>query len=104
MDDNLRKNIICAYFEAMDENCEVNATNNTPHGRVMELKWQSGKTTHVRFDQGIGYWQIGDKPPRFDDNSSSSEQQVEKMLQLISKLNNIRNAKDFPTQIFVKER
>lgn len=103
MDDNLRKDVISAYFEAMDENCEVNAASDTPHGRVMELTWQSGKTTHIRFDQGVGYWQIGDKAPWFDDNLSSATQQVEKMLQLIIKLN-IRNAKDFPTQIFVKER
>ena len=103
MDDNLRMDIISAYFEAMDENCNVKATNDTPHGRVMELTWQSGKTTHIRFDQGVGYWKIGDKAPWFDDNLSSATQQVEKMLQLIIKLN-IRNAKDFPTQIFVKER
>jgi ABC-type Fe3+-hydroxamate transport system substrate-binding protein len=35
--------------------------------------------------------------------SGAATQQVEKMLQLIIKLN-IRNAKDFPTQIFIKER
>ncbi|MFI3157881.1 MAG: DUF1998 domain-containing protein [Methylococcaceae bacterium] len=103
MDDDLRIDVITAYFEAMDELCIVKASNDTPHGRMMQLTWQSGKTTHIRLDQGVGYWQVGDKPPWFDDNVSSSAQQVEKMLQLISKLN-IRNAKDFPTQIFVKER
>ncbi|MCX7092700.1 MAG: DEAD/DEAH box helicase [Methylobacter sp.] len=103
MDDNIRLDVIAAYFEAMDENCVVNAASDTPHGRVMELTWLSGKTTHIRLDQGVGYWTIGDKAPWFDDNVSSSAQQVEKMLQLLSKLN-IRNAKDFPTQIFVKER
>ncbi|MCK9397380.1 MAG: DEAD/DEAH box helicase [Methylobacter sp.] len=103
MDDNIRLDVIAAYFEAMDENCVVNAASDTPHGRIMELTWRSGKTTHIRLDQGVGYWKIGDKAPWFDDNLSSSTQQVEKMLQLITKLN-IRNAKEFPTQIFVKER
>ena len=103
MDDNLRMDVIFAYFDAMDEKCIVNTVSDAPHSRVMELTWQSGKTTHIRFDQGVGYWKIGDKAPWFDDNLSSATQQVEKMLQLISKLN-IRNAKEFPTQIFVKER
>ncbi|WP_432745275.1 helicase-related protein [Methylobacter sp. G7] len=103
MDDNLRMDVISAYFDAMDENCIVNTASDAPHGRVMELTWQSGKTTHIRFDQGVGYWKIGDKAPWFDDNLSQSTQQVEKMFQLINKLN-IRNAKEFPTQIFVKER
>jgi hypothetical protein len=103
MDDNLRMEVISAYFDAMDENCIVNTASDAPHGRVMELTWQSGKTTQIRFDQGVGYWKIGDKAPWFDDNLSNSTQQVEKMYQLISKLN-IRNAKEFPTQIFIKER
>uniref|UniRef100_UPI0039894475 DUF1998 domain-containing protein n=1 Tax=Methyloglobulus sp. TaxID=2518622 RepID=UPI0039894475 len=103
MDDNLRMDVIAAYFEAMDELCVVNAASDTPHGRVMELTWQSGKTTHIRLDQGVGYWQIDDKAPWFDCNIAEPGQQAEKMLLLIPRLN-VRNAKDFPTQIFVKER
>lgn len=104
MDDNLRIKVISAYFEvSMDGHCIVKTPNDTQHGRVLELMWQSGKTTIIRLDQGVGYWQIDDKAPWFDDNVSKPEQQAEKMLSLISKLK-VKNAKDFPTQVFVKER
>lgn len=28
------------------------------HGRVLEIRWSSGKTLTVRFDQGVSYWRV----------------------------------------------
>ena len=68
----------------------------------MQLNWRSGKVTLLRFDQGVSYWGCGDKPPYFD-NSAAALEQAESMKSCFRQLK-VKNHKDFPTQIFVKER
>jgi len=58
------------------EKCLVKASNDTPHGRFMQLNWRSGKTTTLRFDQGVGYWGCADKPPYFDNAAPHGSKQV----------------------------
>lgn len=102
LDDSVRLAVTESYFAAMDEKCLVKVSNGTPHGRFMQLNWRSGKTTTLRFDQGVSYWGCADKPPCFD-NSAPALEQADNLLDLSRQLK-VRNHKEFPTQIFVKER
>ncbi|MBF6650085.1 DEAD/DEAH box helicase [Methylobacter sp. BlB1] len=102
LDDSLRLAVMEAYFAAMDETCAAEISIDTQHGRIMQLNWRSGKVTTLRFDQGVGYWGCDVKPPYFD-NLASALEQAEDMMSIVSELK-IRNHKDFPTQVFIKER
>lgn len=102
LDDSIRARVIESYFSAMDETCKAIVSPAIQHGRFMQIVWQTGKTTIIRFDQGVGYWGISNKAPYFD-NSSISEKQSEDMMHLLNKIN-VKNHKDFATQIFIKER
>lgn len=47
------------WFVAFAEQIQVNMACESyqlPHGRLLELKHQSGKVTTIAFDQGMGYW------------------------------------------------
>jgi len=70
---------IQAYFAAMDERCVADASENTGHGRFLKLYWQSGAVTTLRFDQ------------------------AEALMRALPSLN-VKNHKDFSTQIFIKSR
>ena len=100
--DAVREGVIKAYFAAMNENCTTQISSNTPHGRTMTLQWKMGKTTTIRLDQGVSYWVCDVKPPYFD-NSLAVTDQVDSIMSLIPKLS-VKNHKDSPTQVFVKER
>ena len=101
-DDAIRRNIIQSYFAYFSEKCIATIDENSPHCRYLELKWVGGETTTIRFDQGVCYWTSNGRPPWFD-NFSSVAEQVSNMA-LISKSLMIKNYKDNPTQIFIKER
>ncbi len=102
LDDGLRLAAIQAHFAAMDERCVADASENTGHGRFLKLYWQSGAVTTLRFDQGVSYWACADKPLYFD-NTLSADDQAEALMRAIPSLN-VKNHKDFPTQIFIKSR
>lgn len=102
LDDSMRSNVMESYFAAMDENCEALVTSKLQHGRYMEITWQKGTKTIIRFDQGVSYWGCANKTPYFD-NVSPVQNQVEGMLNLLNKIT-VKNHKEFPTQLFVKER
>ena len=101
--DQLRMDVITAYFEGMNENCIVNIPKDLPHHRFMELTWDTGQKTIIRFDQGVGYWSIANKTPWFDDGIQDPSEQAEKLMGLISTIM-VKNDKDFPTPIVIKER
>jgi len=101
LDDGLRSDVIEAFFSKKNQTCTTKISNDTQHGRFMQLHWRSGKTTTLRFDQGVGYWGCAERPPYFD-NSATALEQADQM-SLIQQLK-VKNHKDFPTQIFVKER
>lgn len=102
LNDGLRLDVIEAYFAAMDEHCTTNISNDTQHGRIMTLQWDTGKITSIRLDQGVGYWICDVKQPYFD-NSATATEQTEYMMSLIQTLK-VKNHKDFATQVFIKER
>lgn len=103
IDNGLRLDVTRQYIEATVGACTVTATPDLAHGRVMALTWRCGKTTKLRLDQGIGFWHLDQTPPRFDLNLSTPIEQTQRLQELVATLN-VRNAKDFPTQVFVKER
>jgi hypothetical protein len=103
LQDTVRLDVIEGYYLAkMDENCTTQISSNTPHGRIMTLHWKTGKITTIRLDQGVSYWVCDVKPPSFDKSLAVTDQ-VDNMMLLIPKLS-VKNHKDYPTQVFVKER
>jgi len=101
LNDSFRLEVIEKYFEFMDEKCNAKALRDLPHGRLLKLNWVSGTSTIIRLDQGVGYWAC-EKSTWFN-NSESSDEVVSSMMELVSKLR-VKNQKEFPTQVFVKER
>jgi len=101
LDDGLRLAVMEAYFTAMDENCTVDASEHAAHGRFLKLHWQSGTTATLRFDQGVSYWACANTP--YFDNTLSADDQTETLLSATRSLT-VKNHKNFPTQVFVRER
>jgi len=101
--DQLRMDVITAYFEAMNESCIVNIPKDLPHHRFMELTWKTGQKTIIRFDQGVGYWSVGNKVPWFDDSINNPSEQADQLMGLVKSMT-VKNDKDFPTPIVIKER
>lgn len=101
IDDTLRLEIIEKYFDFMDEKCKAQAICDMPHGRFLKLMWTSGKSTIIRLDQGVGYW-VCEKNSWFK-NMESPDEVVSNMMELVSKLR-VKNQKEYPTQVFIKDR
>ena len=78
-------------------------TTALQHGRVLTIQWQSGRTTQIIFDQGMGYW----RPKGFSSYDlklnfrASAKEQIEEMFKMFSKLN-VVNSSQWPTFIMVK--
>ncbi len=50
---------------------------NIEHGRVLSVKFTSGKIAEIRLDQGVGYWEVSSphfQNKKFDFNRSPAEQ------------------------------
>ena len=72
------------------------------HGREIVIRWASGKTSRLLFDQGMGYWSPradSFKRKEFDFNSSAEEQEK----QMIEKYPSLKlvNSGNWPTFITV---
>lgn len=100
LNDLFRLEIVEKYFEYMDEQCTAKALNELPHGRLLTLIWASGNSTIIRLDQGVGYW-VCEKSPWFK-NLEPPDEVVSNMMELVGNLR-VKNQKEFPTQIFIKE-
>jgi hypothetical protein len=68
----------------------------------MTLQWDTGKITRIRFVQSVSYWVCDVKSLQFD-NLATATEQLNSMRSLIPTLN-VKNHKDFATQVFVKVR
>lgn len=72
-----------------------------PHGRILELKWESGELTTIRLDQGVGYWRNEhDSRLGFLDHEGTLEKQTSDMASALRYLS-VRG-QDYPTQVFIK--
>jgi hypothetical protein len=45
---------------------DLQVTENSDHGRKLELEYADGQRVIVLFDQGFGYWRVAGSPPRHD--------------------------------------
>lgn len=80
----------------------VEKTYEISHGRVFEIKWKSGKSTQLMFDQGMGYWRsymCSRSDSQFDfhqDVDGQAREMIEKY-----KVANVTNSGSWPTYITV---
>lgn len=58
---------------------ELQVTENSDHGRKLELEYADGEKVLVLLDQGFGYWRVAGSPPRHDFRSAPAAQASELM-------------------------
>ena len=56
---------------------DLRVTENSDHGRKLELEYADGQKVLVLLDQGFGYWRIAGSPPRHDFRSAPVAQASE---------------------------
>ena len=56
---------------------DLQVTENSDHGRKLELEYADGQKVLVLLDQGFGYWRITGSPPRHDFRSAPAVQASE---------------------------
>ena len=56
---------------------DLQVTENSDHGRKLELEYADGQKVLVLLDQGFGYWRIAGSPPRHDFRSAPAAQASE---------------------------
>lgn len=105
-DTRTRNAVLAATLEyvGMNSSIETDITSKLIHGRVLQLKFSSGKSLTLRLDQGVSYWRVSHDNPaflkEFDLNLAVADDQARKLAELnISICGN-----DLPTQIFLKVR
>ncbi len=100
-----KSDIVIEYFKNKGKQIEVEIKpmREMAHGRVMTLSWSDGTTTFIRFDHGFGCWRMANRPRQWFDINASSEQQVYGMSSIIKELK-VKFGKQFPTQLFIKNR
>ena len=52
----------------------IQVTENSVHGRKLELEYADGHRALILLDQGFGYWRISGNPPRHDFRASPAAQ------------------------------
>ncbi|VVT00772.1 DEAD/DEAH box helicase [Erythrobacter sp. EC-HK427] len=53
---------------------DLQVTENSDHGRKLELEYADGQKVFVLLDQGFGYWRVAGTPPRHDFRSAPAAQ------------------------------
>ncbi len=56
---------------------DLQVTQNSDHGRKLELEYADGQKVLVLLDQGFGYWRVAGSPPRHDFRSAPAAQASE---------------------------
>ena len=102
---NDKSDVITEYFNQMDENInvQIKPIRDISHGRILSLYWDDDSVSHIRFDHGVGCWNINKKPRKWLDLESEPKTQVQEMFEMIKEIT-VKFSKNFPTQIFVKKR
>ena len=101
----LKEQVFSAYFEKMGERLTVNfaAIRDMAHSRSLVVEWASGDTTTVRFDHGMGYWSISNRGRIWFDVEADPDKQVKDLIQAM-KVASTKQGREFPTQVFIKNR
>lgn len=106
LDMEARNRAIGATFDYLGVTATVQSgeTAALGHGRMLDIRWSSGKTLTVRFDQGVSYWRASSANRReacfFDlnarDDGANGKALAELSLRVEGSL--------LPTQLFAKVR
>jgi len=103
-DNDMREAVINAVFREIGLRTQVRLADGrqAPHGRLLEIDFESGAKVSIRFDQGVSYWRISRsmeyRKRLFDFSERNPEQQARQLLKCTASL----QGGDFPTQLFVK--
>lgn len=104
----IRNRVLESAIKSIPAEPTINALDRTglAHGRVLEVRFSSGRCLTVRFDQGVSYWraestsvQGGDAQRRFPFSADVSRQ-----WQQLSQLSVRIEGGSHPTEIFIKVR
>lgn len=106
LDMEARNRALVATFAYMGVTASVQSGEAAAlgHGRMLEIRWSSGKVLTVRFDQGVSYWRASQSNRRdacffdFDARDDEATGRALAALQLRIEGNVL------PTQLFVKVR
>ena len=106
LDMSVRDQVLAAtfHYQGIDAVMQLADNASTGHGRLLEIKWSSGKTLTVRFDQGVSYWRSAHSNTRQDNDLNLNNETIESQAKHLAELTiNIEGAQ-LPTQIFLKVR
>ncbi|RDE49212.1 MAG: DUF1998 domain-containing protein [Candidatus Accumulibacter meliphilus] len=103
---NVRDMALVSAFRHVGLDASVATADNsgTGHGRLLELKWSSGKIHTVRLDQGVSYWRAARSNSRravfFDTEAGASESLGRQVVEIAVQV----EGATLPTQLFLKVR
>lgn len=106
LDMSVRDQVLAAtlHYQGVDAVVQLADNASTGHGRLLEIKWSSGKTLTVRLDQGVSYWRSAHSNTRQDNDLNLNSETIESQAKHLAELAiNIEGAQ-LPTQIFLKVR
>lgn len=104
-DQSTQREVAEQVFEYMGEELSLTfeKIKSMPHGRALVIAWETGDTTTVRFDHGMGFWKVESTSRMWFEHDSSVEDQVSSIDAGVKVLST-QQGRDFPTQIFIKHR
>lgn len=100
-----RNKVLSEMLEYCGFTAEVQDKSILAHGRVMELKFESGKCFLIQLDQGFSYWRVDEQEHKskfrwwFD---LSPKEQSEKLIS--ANLAVMDSCKDDMTQIYISQK
>ena len=106
LDMNARNRALVATFAYLGVTATVQTGEPAAlgHGRILEIRWSSGKILTVRFDQGVSYWRASSANRRealfFDLHDEDDEAIGKSLADLALRI----EGNVLPTQLFVKVR
>ena len=105
-DMSVRDQVLAATFHYQGIDAVVQLADNasTGHGRLLEIKWSSGKTLTVRLDQGVSYWRSAHSNTRQDNDLNLNNETIESQAKHLAELAIDIEGSMLPTQIFLKIR
>ncbi|MBF2761573.1 MAG: DEAD/DEAH box helicase [Ectothiorhodospiraceae bacterium AqS1] len=103
-DTEIRDNILKGVLEYIDVETKVTskALSKIDHSRFMEIRFRSGKTVTVRFDQGVSYWRYAHKNSSYQDYFDLFSDDIDTQSAQLAKLKIAIEGGSTPTFLFIK--
>ena len=80
-----------------------NQHRDVPHHRLLAIEFESGAVVKVRFDQGLGYWQL--RLPSHRDSYMNMQEYPHKQMEHLLRVGaraDVLNSADWPTDVVVE--